>query len=57
MAETEPYDIVIAGAGLAGAAFALAAAQGGLRVVMVDPQPFDAQLAPTFDGRSTAIAF
>lgn len=57
MAETERYDIVIAGAGLTGAAFALAAAQAGLRVVMVDPQPFSAQLAPTFDGRSTAIAF
>lgn len=51
------YDIVIAGAGLAGASFALAAAQGGLKVVLVDPQPFEAQLAPTFDGRSTAIAF
>lgn len=57
MADTERYDIVIAGAGLTGAAFALAAAQAGLKVVMVDPQPFDAQLAPTFDGRSTAIAF
>ncbi|WP_295244528.1 UbiH/UbiF/VisC/COQ6 family ubiquinone biosynthesis hydroxylase [uncultured Brevundimonas sp.] len=57
MADTERYDIVIAGAGLAGAAFALAAAQGGLKVVMVDPQPFSAQLAPTFDGRSTAVAF
>ncbi len=57
MAETERYDIIIAGAGLAGASFALAAAQGGLKVVMVDPQPFSAQLAPTFDGRSTAIAF
>lgn len=57
MSDTESYDIVIAGAGLTGAAFALAAAQGGLKVVMVDPQPFDAQLAPTFDGRSTAIAF
>lgn len=57
MADIERYDIVIAGAGLAGAAFALAAAQAGLKVVMVDPQPFDAQLAPTFDGRSTAIAF
>ncbi|HRO33382.1 MAG TPA: UbiH/UbiF/VisC/COQ6 family ubiquinone biosynthesis hydroxylase [Brevundimonas sp.] len=54
---SERYDIVIAGAGLAGASFGLAAAQGGLKVVMVDPQPFDAQLAPTFDGRSTAIAF
>lgn len=56
MAETE-YDLIIAGAGLAGATFALAAAQGGLRPVLVDPQPFDAQLAPTFDGRSTAIAY
>ena len=51
------YDIVIAGAGLAGAAFALAAAQGGFKVVVVDPQPFENQLAPTFDGRSTAIAY
>jgi len=57
MAEIERYDIIIAGAGLTGAAFALAAAQAGLTVVMVDPQPFDAQLAPTFDGRSTAVAF
>jgi 2-octaprenyl-6-methoxyphenol hydroxylase len=57
MAVTERYDIVIAGAGLTGAAFALAAAQAQLKVVMVDPQPFSAQLAPTFDGRSTAVAF
>lgn len=57
MAETERYDIIIAGAGLAGGSFALAAAQGGLKVVLVDPQPFSAQLAPTFDGRSTAIAY
>lgn len=57
MAETERYDIVIAGAGMAGATFGLAAAQGGLSVALVDPAPFDAQLAPAFDGRSTAIAF
>ena len=57
MTATDRYDIVIAGAGLAGASFGLAAAQGGLKVVMIDPQPFDAQLAPSFDGRSTAIAF
>ena len=57
MTATDRYDIVIAGAGLAGASFSLAAAQGGLKVVMIDPQPFDAQLAPSFDGRSTAIAF
>lgn len=54
---SERHDIVIAGAGMAGATFALAAAQGGLKVVLVDPQPFDAQVAPSFDGRSTAVAF
>tara|TARA_R110002167_G_scaffold4758_4_gene22380 strand:- start:4315 stop:5568 length:1254 start_codon:yes stop_codon:yes gene_type:complete len=57
MSTPEPYDVIIAGAGMAGASFALAAAQAGLKVVLVDPQPFPAQLAPTFDGRSTAIAF
>lgn len=57
MADTDRYDVIIAGAGMAGASFALAAAQAGLKVVLVDPQPFPAQLAPTFDGRSTAIAF
>ena len=57
MSTPDRYDIIIAGAGMAGATFALAAAQGGLKVVLIDPQPFDAQLAPTFDGLSTAIAF
>jgi 2-octaprenyl-6-methoxyphenol hydroxylase len=57
MSRTPTHDVIIAGAGLAGASFALAAAQGGLKVVVVDPQPFSAQLAPTFDGRSTAIAW
>lgn len=51
------YDIIIAGAGLAGATFALAATQGGIKVAVVDPQPFENQLAATFDGRSTAIAY
>lgn len=57
MSTHNTHDVIIAGAGLAGASFALAAAQGGLRVVVIDPQPFSAQLAPTFDGRSTAIAW
>ena len=56
---TSPYshDVIIAGAGMAGATFALAAAQGGLKVAVIDPQPFVTQLAPTFDGRATAIAY
>ena len=51
------YDVIIAGAGVAGATLALALAQGGLRPVLIDPAPFDAQLAPTFDGRAWAIAY
>ena len=57
MTQVHTHDVIIAGAGLAGASFALAAAQGGLRVAMIDPQPFSAQLATTFDGRSTAVAW
>ncbi|MGV3580338.1 UbiH/UbiF/VisC/COQ6 family ubiquinone biosynthesis hydroxylase [Brevundimonas sp.] len=57
MTHPHTHDIIVAGAGMAGATFALAAARGGLRVAMIDPQPFSAQLAPMFDGRSTAIAY
>ncbi len=50
-------DVIIAGAGMAGSTLALALASGGLKPLLIDPQPFDAQLAPTFDGRSSAIAY
>ena len=50
-------DVVIAGAGMTGATLGLALASAGLTPVLVDPQPFDAQVAPTFDGRASAIAF
>jgi 2-octaprenyl-6-methoxyphenol hydroxylase len=50
-------DVIIAGAGMSGATLAIALARGGLRPILVDPQPFAAQLAPTFDGRASAIAF
>ena len=50
-------DVIIAGAGMAGATLALALARGGLKPLLVDPQPFAAQLAPAFDGRASAIAF
>src|SRR5580692_10951493 len=50
-------DVIIAGAGMAGASLALSLAHGGLTPVLIDPQPFELQLEPTFDGRSSAIAF
>src|ERR1700761_943595 len=54
---TSSADVIIAGAGIAGASLALALAHGGLTAVLVDPQPFAVQLEPTFDGRASAIAF
>lgn len=50
-------DVIVAGAGLAGATFALAAASGGLDVIVVDPAPFSTQLDASFDGRASAIAW
>ena len=50
-------DVIIAGAGMAGATLALALKSGGIEPLLVDPAPFDTQLEPTFDGRSSAIAF
>ena len=49
-------EIIIAGGGLVGNALAIALAQGGLRVTVVDPLPRAAQLDAGFDGRTSAIA-
>ena len=57
MQSSASLDVIVAGAGMSGATLALALAHGGLKPVLVDPQPFAAQLAPTFDGRASAIAF
>ncbi len=50
-------DVIITGAGMAGASLALACKSGGLEPVLIDPMPFEAQTAPQFDGRASAIAF
>ena len=57
MAETFDADVIIAGAGMAGATLALALKSAGLEPLLIDPVVFDDQLAPTFDGRASAIAF
>ncbi len=57
MAKEIACDVLIAGAGMAGATLALALQSGGLTPILVDPQPFDTQTAPTFDGRASAVAF
>ena len=50
-------DVIIAGAGIAGATLALALAQAGLKPLLIDPVVFEAQAAPSFDGRATAVAY
>lgn len=49
-------DIIIAGGGLNGPALALALAQSGLRVIVVDAQPERARAEAGFDGRAYALA-
>ncbi|WP_295692381.1 UbiH/UbiF/VisC/COQ6 family ubiquinone biosynthesis hydroxylase [Maricaulis sp.] len=50
-------DVVIAGGGLAGMTLALAMDQAGLSVALVDALEIEDQLAPSFDGRASALAY
>ncbi|MDS9466917.1 UbiH/UbiF/VisC/COQ6 family ubiquinone biosynthesis hydroxylase [Paracoccus sp. MBLB3053] len=50
------FDIMIAGGGLNGPALALALADVGLRVAVVDNRPADARAGDDFDGRAYALA-
>ncbi|TCP40162.1 FAD-dependent monooxygenase [Rhodovulum marinum] len=49
-------DILIVGGGLNGPALALALAQGGLSVTVIDALPEDARAGERFDGRAYALA-
>ncbi len=49
-------DIVIVGGGLNGPALALALAQGGFRVMVIDARPAPARAEAGFDGRAYALA-
>ncbi len=51
------FDVVIAGAGPAGATLALALAKAGLVVAIVDAEALETRLAPEFDGRAWAVAW
>ncbi len=54
--ETTNTDILIIGGGLNGCCMALAAAQAGLAVTLIDAQPTGDMSDPAFDGRSYALA-
>lgn len=50
------YDLIIAGGGLNGPLLALALAQSGLQVAVIDAAPDKARSLPGFDGRAYALA-
>ncbi|TXL71417.1 2-octaprenyl-6-methoxyphenyl hydroxylase [Vineibacter terrae] len=56
VADEQAADVLIIGAGLIGATLAAALGSAGLRVTVIDRVAGPAQVAPTFDGRTTAIA-
>jgi len=49
-------DLLIVGGGLNGPALALAAAQAGFTVTIIDALPLDTRKDPAFDGRAYALA-
>lgn len=59
MAASHPSqtDVAIVGGGMVGMTLALALAQAGLDVTLLDAAPPQTALEPTFDGRASAIAF
>jgi len=50
------FDVIIAGGGLTGPTLAIALADAGFSVALCDAEPLEARLAPTYDGRASAIA-
>ncbi len=51
------YDVLIAGGGMVGASLALALGGRGLRLGVVEPQPFDAAIQPSYDDRAIALGY
>jgi 2-octaprenyl-6-methoxyphenol hydroxylase len=51
----DPYDVVIAGGGLAGASLACALAPLGLRIAVVEAVPPRAASQPSYDDRTLAL--
>ena len=56
MGMKQDADILIVGGGLNGPALALALAQGGFRVTLVDARPAGARADDGFDGRAYTLA-
>jgi 2-octaprenyl-6-methoxyphenol hydroxylase len=53
---TSRYDVAVAGGGMVGMTLAVALADAGLSVALVDPLPVETRASAVYDGRSSAIA-
>lgn len=53
---SEAPDVIISGGGLAGLTLALALGQNGYASTIIEPLSAEAQTAPAFDGRASAVA-
>ncbi len=53
----DAFDIIIAGGGLSGLAMAARMAGSGMRILVVERETESRLTAPTFDGRTTALAY
>jgi 2-octaprenyl-6-methoxyphenol hydroxylase len=56
MIKTQTYDVAIQGGGMVGMSLAIALAKQGMSILVLERGNMPAQLAPTFDGRVSAIA-
>ena len=54
---TKNVDVIISGGGLAGQTLALALAQAGLTIAIVERGKIEKTLSPNFDGRASALSF
>lgn len=57
MVNTSKVDVVIIGGGLVGGALAIALAQQGLAVRVIEREPPEELLKPDLDGRTTAVSY
>jgi len=57
MSQSNDYDLILVGGGLVGATLACALQQSGLKIALLEAHPFGSANQPSYDDRSTALAF